>query len=104
MKSFPFVACLIIGLWLGYYFGANSASESDIGETTSSGLKPVSSDGPIPAPETKDETIQRLIHANEVYRKEIEHLKMVQFELNSALAECQRILNIEVPGNNLDKE
>jgi len=100
MKSFPFVACFIIGLWLGYYFGINTASEPDISETTPTGLKPVSFD----APETKDENIQRLNRDHEKMLKEIEHLRMVQSELEAALTEeYQRKLTPDRPGrNNLD--
>ncbi len=28
MKSFPFVVCLIVGLWVGYMFGINKPADS----------------------------------------------------------------------------
>lgn len=28
MKSFPFVICLIVGLWVGYMFGINKPADS----------------------------------------------------------------------------
>ena len=76
MKSFPFIVCMVIGLWVGYYLGVQKTSETP---------------EVIDAPKDSERALM------ESFQQENQTLRDRVTELEAQLAELQKQLS-EIPG------